>query len=114
MRRFLIAAVLLLTGSTTQQSEPIVRIGLNQNAPSVTVRSAAEFTVEQRRTRSATFSTALAIDPAASGPLKKGDLQYRTIVELDGETMLVLATDARVRIEPAGASLGRREVALLL
>jgi peptidoglycan hydrolase-like amidase len=105
VRRFLIAAILLLTGSAAQQTEPIVRIGLNQNAPSVTVRSAAEFSVEQHRTRSAAFSTALAIDAAAAGPLKKGDLRYRTIVELDGDTMLVLPPDARVRIEPAGAQL---------
>jgi len=97
--------VLLLTGSAAQQTEPIVRIGLNQNAPSVTVRSAAEFSVEQHRSRSATFTTALAIDPAASGSVKKIDLQYRILVDLDGDTTLVLQPGARVRVEPAGAQL---------
>jgi len=105
VRRCLLAAALLLTGSATQQSEPIVRIGLNQNAPSITVRSAAEFSVEQHRTRSATFTTALAIDPAASGSVKKIDLQYRILVDLDGDTTLVLQPGAHVRIEPASAHL---------
>ena len=105
MRPFAIAIVVLLSALAQPQTEPIVRIGLNQNASSITVRSAAAFTVEQRSTRSATFATALALDPAAAGPMKKADLQYRTTVQLDGDVMLVLPADARIRIEPPAAPL---------
>jgi peptidoglycan hydrolase-like amidase len=105
--RHALIAVLLLLGAPTQQpaAEPIVRIGLNQNAATVTIRSDSAFRVEQRTTRSATFSNVLALDAAASGPLKKSDLHYRTTVTLDDETMLVVAPGAHVRIEPGGAAL---------
>ena len=107
MRQFLMAAVLLLTPAAQPQTEPTVRIGLNQNASSVTVRSAMAFTVEQYSTRAATFTTALAIDPAApEGSLKKSDLQYRLTVELDGGAILVRPPGTRVRVEPAGAMPG--------
>src|SRR3982751_1014535 len=105
MRQVVIALLLLLTAATQPPTEPTVRIGLNQNASTVTVRSAMPFTVEQRTTRVATFTTALALDPAVSGTLKKSDLQYRVTAELDGETIVVFAAGARVRIEPAGAPL---------
>jgi len=105
MRQVVIALLLLLTAATQPPTEPTVRIGLNQNASTVTVRSAMPFTVEQRTTRVATFTTALALDPAVSGTLKKSDLQYRVTAELDGETLVVFAPGARVRIEPAGAPL---------
>jgi stage II sporulation protein D len=106
MRQCLIAALLLLTGAAPPQTEPIVRIGLNQNAATVTIRSAAEFSVDQHRTRSATFATALAFDPAvAAGSLKKSDLQYRVTVELDGGAMLVPPPGTRVRVEPTAAPL---------
>src|SRR3954469_3609081 len=105
MRQVVIALLLLLTAATQPPTEPTVRIGLNQNASTVTVRSAMPFTVEQRTTRVATFTTALALDPAVSGTLKKSDLQYRVTAELDGETLVVFAPGARARIEPAGAPL---------
>lgn len=105
MRQILLAALLLLTGAQAPVTEPTVRIGLNQNAATVTIRSASAFTVEQRTTRSAAFSSVLALDPAATGPLKKAELQYRTTVELDGDVVLVMAPGAHVRIEPAGAPL---------
>jgi peptidoglycan hydrolase-like amidase len=106
MRQFLMAALLLLTRAPQPQTEPTVRIGLNQNASIVTVRSAMAFTVDQHSTRAATFTTALALDPAApAGSLKKSDLQYRLTVELDGGAMLVVPPGTRVRIEPAGAPL---------
>jgi peptidoglycan hydrolase-like amidase len=106
MRRCLVAALVLLAGGAQPQTEPIVRIGLNQNASTVTIRSPGGFSVEQRQTRSATFGTALAVDASATGgSLKKADLQYRTTVELDDGTILVLPPDRRVRIEPAASAL---------
>ena len=105
MRQLVLAALVLLTGALQPQKEPTVRIGLTQNAASVIVRSASAFTVEQRTTRSATFASVLALDPATTGSLKKADLRYRMTVELDGDVLLVLPPGARVRIEPPGAPL---------
>lgn len=103
MRQCLLALLLLTAGPTQPPSEPIVRIGLNQNAATVTIRSASPFTVEQRTTRSATFASVLAVEPGTSGPLKKADLKYRITVELDGDVVLALAPGSRVRIAPGGA-----------
>lgn len=105
MRQCLLALLLLTAGPTQPPSEPIVRIGLNQNAATVTIRSARPFTVEQRTTRSATFASVLAVEPGTSGPLKKADLKYRITVELDGDVVLALAPGSRVRIAPGGAPL---------
>jgi len=107
MRQFVIAILLLLTRGTQTPTEPVVRIGLDRNASTVTIRSAAPFTVEQRSTRTATFTTALAVDPAAAaaGPLKKADLQYRVTIELDDQSILVLPPGGRARVEPGGALL---------
>jgi peptidoglycan hydrolase-like amidase len=100
MRQILLAILLVLAGAPQPASEPIVRIGLTQNAGSVTIRSAGDFVVEQRTTRSATFASVLAIDPAATGSLKKAELQYRMTVEIDGGVVLVIPAGTRVRIEP--------------
>ena len=97
--------VLSTAGAPQPASEPVVRIGLTQNAATVTIRSAAEFTVEKRTTRSATFASVLALDAAASGALKKADLQYRTTVEIDGGVVLVIPPASRVRIDPPAAPL---------
>jgi peptidoglycan hydrolase-like amidase len=105
MRLFVLTVLMLLAGLRQPAPEPIVRIGLTQNATAVTIRSESTFTVEQRATRSATFTSVLALDPAAAGPLKKSDLQYRVAVELDGDAVLVLPSGARVRIEPPGTPL---------
>ena len=105
MRQSLAALLLLIAATAQPPTEPAVRIGLNQNAASVTIRSAAPFTVERRTTRTATFASVLAVDPGATGSLKKAELKYRMTVELDGDVVLVLAPDARVRIEPPGAPL---------
>ena len=77
--RQILAAVLLLLLPVAQQSpvEPTVRIGLTQNATTVTVRSAETLTVAGRTTRAATFASVLAVDPKASGPVAAADLQYR-------------------------------------
>jgi peptidoglycan hydrolase-like amidase len=106
MRGRLLAAALLLAAAAQPVPEPSVRIGLNQNATTVTVRSAAAFTVAQHSTRSATFTNVVALDAVpAGGALKKSALQYRLTVELDDETVLVLAAGAHARIEPGGAPL---------
>jgi peptidoglycan hydrolase-like amidase len=106
MRALLLGLVLLIVTSGQQPSiEPTVRIGLNQNAASVTIRSAEAFTVEGRATRSATFASVLAVDPARSGALAPSDMQYRVTVTLDGGAILVLPAGARVRIEPPAAPL---------
>jgi stage II sporulation protein D len=83
----------------------MVRIGLTQNAASVTIRSASDFTVEGRTTRSATFASVLAVDPASAGPLERSSLQYRMTVALDGEVVLVMPPGARVRIDAPAAFL---------
>ncbi len=102
-----LAGVLLLLVAAAPQSpvEPAVRIGLTQNAGTVTIRSTGTFTVEQRATRAATFAPVLALDPAATGPLTKANLEYRLAVELDGDVTIVMAAGARVRIEPPAAPL---------
>jgi stage II sporulation protein D len=105
MRKLFLAALLLAAAAPQPATEPIVRIGLTQNAAAVTIRSASDFTVEQRTTRAATFASVLAIDAAATGPLKKAELQYRMTVEIDGGVVLVMPPGARVRIEPPAAPL---------
>jgi len=107
MRQLVVAAILLFIRAAQPQTEPVVRIGLDRNASTVTIRSAAPFTVEQRSTRTATFTTALAVDPAApaAAPLKKADLQYRVTIELDDQSILVLPPGGRARVEPGGALL---------
>jgi peptidoglycan hydrolase-like amidase len=106
MRPPLAGVLLLLVAAAPQPPvEPAVRIGLTQNAGTVTIRSTGTFTVEQRATRAATFAPVLALDPAATGPLTKANLEYRLAVELDGDVTIVMAAGARVRIEPPAAPL---------
>ena len=66
MRKFIIAALLLIIPGAQAQNEPTVRIGLNQNAAAVSLRAANAFTIQQNRTRTAKFTMLLALDPAAS------------------------------------------------
>jgi stage II sporulation protein D len=99
------ALLLLLFAAQPSPSEPTVRIGLNQNAATVTIRSANTFTVEQRTTRSATFASILALDPNATGALAKADLRYRITAELDGGVVVVIPAGARARIEPPPSPL---------
>jgi peptidoglycan hydrolase-like amidase len=106
MRTILIAVLLLLIPAAQAQDEPSVRIGLNQNAVSVVIRSASAFGVQQYRTRSATVTSVLTLGTgAASATLKKSDLQYRLVVEVDGGVVLALPPGTKVRMEPAGAPL---------
>jgi stage II sporulation protein D len=106
MRQLILGVLLLLFSAARQLAiDPTVRIGLTQNAGTVIIRSASTFTVEQHPARSATFSSVLAFDPNASGPLTKADLQYRLTVELDGDAIVVMPAGARVRIEPPASPL---------
>jgi peptidoglycan hydrolase-like amidase len=104
--RTLLPAVLLLIAGAQAPNELVVRIGLTQNASTVTLRSENAFTVQQTRTRTAKFTMILSVDAdAANRALSQADLRYRTLVELDGGRLLVLPTTTTVRIEPAGATI---------
>lgn len=106
MRKLIIAALLLTVGPGRSQTVPTVRIGLNQNASTVTLRSANAFTVQQNSTRTAKFTMALSVDPAAANRvLARSDLQYRALVELDGGRLIILPRTAKIRIEPPGAPI---------
>ena len=106
MRQIFLGVLLLLLPVTQQPAaEPMVRIGLNQNAVTVTVRSAQPFTVAGRLTRAATFAAVLAVDPNANGPVAGADLQYRITAKFDDEAIAVMPADARVRIEPTASPL---------
>ena len=106
MRSLLLGFVLLLVAAARQPAvEPTVRIGLTQNAASVTVRSADAFTVDGRATRTATVASLLTVDSSKSGALTASDLQYRVTVTLDGGVIIVMPAGARLRIEPSAAPL---------
>src|SRR5262245_61780503 len=102
MRRFIFVALLLVISRAQAQNEPTVRIGLTQSAATVSLRAAAPFSIQQNSTRTAKFTLVLALDPAAAGALKKADLQYRILVELDGGKLIVLARNGRLRINAPG------------
>src|SRR5262245_46786559 len=105
MMRKLLVGVLLILGAlipwvASSQTEPTVRIGLDQNATTVTVRSTSAFRIQQQSTRTAKFSTVLAIEPdAVNRTLKRDDLQYRMVVELGGGVLVVFPMSNRVRID---------------
>ncbi|HET9943792.1 MAG TPA: hypothetical protein VFR05_10640, partial [Terriglobia bacterium] len=102
--KLLVGATLLLLPAL-QQSEPNVRIGLGQNAATVTVRSSDEFRIQGQATRSARFSAVLALGEAAEGTvLNREQLRYRMAVELDGNRLVVLPMTGRVRIQPSGTA----------
>lgn len=105
MRSILVALVLLFLHLQQPPGEPTVRIGLTQNAAVVTVQSAEPFTIAERTTKAATFSSVVAVDPNARGALLAADLQYRVTVRLDDGSIVVLPAGARVRIEPASSPL---------
>src|SRR5689334_18044526 len=107
MRKLLAGVLLIVAGfiprAASSQTEPIVRIGLNQNATSVTLRSSGSFKVQQQNTRSAKFTAVLTIDPAAlNRVVKKEDLRYRMVVELDNGSLVILPLSDKVRVESSG------------
>jgi stage II sporulation protein D len=110
MRKRFILGLLLIAGAFCErpvrsQTAPTVRIGLTQNAATVTLRAATAFTIQQNRTRSAKFTMVLAVDPAASGPLTNSDLQYRTLIELEDGKLLIFPRGAKTQIGAGGAPL---------
>ena len=108
MRKRIAVALLLIIGALCErpgrsQTVPTVRIGLTQNAPTVSIRSAQPFTVQQNQTRTAKFTMVVALDPAAANRvLTRADLQYRPIVEIDGGRIVVVPKNERVRIDLQG------------
>jgi stage II sporulation protein D len=96
---------LALAAAQPAPAEPTVRIGLTQNAATVTIRSTSPFAVERRLTRSVTFNSVLALDPNASGHLGKADLQYRVTAELDDGSILIVPAGGRARIDPPPSPL---------
>src|SRR5262249_5825592 len=84
------------------QTVPTVRIGLTQSAATVTLRASNAFTIQQNRTRTAKFTIALAVDPAATGVLTNSSLQYRTVIGLDGGRTIVLPQGAETQIDAGG------------
>jgi stage II sporulation protein D len=117
MRKLLVAALFLTVGALyerpgrsqtapTIQAEPTIRIGLNQNASTINIRSSAAFTVQENRTRTAKMTRVLALDSAnINRVLSRADLDYRMLVELDAGKLLVLPVKTKVRIEPTGTPI---------
>jgi peptidoglycan hydrolase-like amidase len=107
MRKRWLLALLLTVGTLYErpvrsQTAPTVRIGLTQSAATVTLRAANAFTIQQNRTRTAKFTMALAVDPVLTGVLTNSNLQYRTVIELDGGRIIVLPKGARTQIDGGG------------
>src|SRR5688500_680117 len=105
MSSVLLGVLLLLVLAPQPSVEPMVRIGLTQNATSITIRSAETFRVEGRTTRSATVASVLAVAPDRRGVIAASDLQYRLTVTVDGGAIIVRPANARVRIAPPAAPL---------
>ncbi len=99
IRKLLLAAILLIPA--LQQSEPTVRIGLDQNAASVTVRSSEQFLIRGQAAKSAKFSTVLTVGDTAEGTvIRKDQLRYQMAVELDGNRYIVVPLNTHIRIQP--------------
>ncbi len=107
MRKRIAVALLLTIGALYErpgrsQTAPTVRIGLTQNASTVSVRSAQPFTLQKYKTRTAKFAMIVTLDPAANRVLTKTDLQYRAIVEMDGGRIVLVPKNEKVRIDSVG------------
>ena len=76
-----------------------VRIGIERDVASVTLESAALFTIEGRRVRSASFS-AVVILTGTGNEIRRDDIERRMAIELDAGIVLVRSMDARVGVEP--------------
>src|SRR5262245_20946789 len=110
MRKLLAGLLFIVAGfiprAASSQTEPIVRIGLNQNATSITLRSSAPFKIQQNNTRSAKFTVALSVDPSVlNRVVKKEDLRYRMVAELDNSNLVILPLSDKVRIEAPSAPI---------
>ena len=99
--KLLVAATLLLLPAI-QQTDTTVRIGLGQNSATVTVRSTEEFRIQGQATRTARFSSVLAVGEASEGTvLSREQLRYRMAIELDGSRYVVVPMTNRIRIQPS-------------
>src|SRR5262247_2834343 len=104
MRKRVVLALLLTVGAfyerpVRSQAVPTVRIGLTQNAATVTLRASTAFTIQQNRTRTAKFTPVLALDPDATAAVTSANLQYRTLIELDGGRLVVLPKGTKIQID---------------
>src|SRR3989441_8509103 len=107
-KRILLALLLAITAlyerPVRSQTVPTVRIGLSQNASTVSIRSSEAFAIQQNRTRTAKFTMILTVDPTIpNGVMTRNDLQYRALVEIDGGGILVIPKSTKIRVEPAGS-----------
>ena len=102
MFRRVFSAALLLYALQQPEREPLVRIGLDENATAVTIRSTREFRVQGQSARMARFTTILALGEtvAPSTIVSKSAMRYRMAVELDGDRYLVVPTNTHIRIQP--------------
>lgn len=99
IRKLLLAAFLVLPA--LQQSEPTVRIGLDQNAQTLTIRSSEGFTIQGQTARSAKFSAVLSLgESSETAVIRKDQVRYRMAVELDGDRYVVVPMSTRIRIQP--------------
>src|SRR5262252_750436 len=108
-KRLLLALLVTVTAlygpPARSQTVPKVRIGLTQNAATVSLRSSDDFTIQQNRTRTAKFSIIVTVDSSLSNRvLTKNDLQYRVLVEIDGGKILVVPKTEIVKVESKGNS----------
>ena len=102
--KLLVAATLLLLPAI-QQTDTTVRIGLGQNSATVSVRSTEEFRIQGQATRTARFSSVLAVGEASEGTvLSREQLRYRMAIELDGSRYVVVPMTNRIRIQPASST----------
>ena len=105
MLRRVFFAALLLPALQQPGREPLVRIGLDQNATAVTIRSTGEFRVQGQSARTARFTTILTLGETVAGAIvSKSDVRYRMAVELDGNRYLVVPIDTHLRIQPPPAT----------
>ena len=107
MRKRIAVALLLIVGALYErpgrsQTAPVVRIGLTQNALTVSVRSTQPFTLQKYQTRTAKFTMVVTLDSAANRVLTRKDLQYRAIVEIDGGRIVLVPKNEKVRIDSVG------------
>jgi peptidoglycan hydrolase-like amidase len=76
-------------------------LGTGQNSAVVTVRSSEEFRIQGQATRTARFSSILALGEASEGTvLNRDQLRYRMAIELDGNRYVVVPMTNRIRIQP--------------
>jgi stage II sporulation protein D len=110
MRKLLAGLLFIVAGfiprAASSQTEPIVRIGLTQNATSITLRSSAPFKIQQQNTRSAKFTIVLSIEPSVlNRVVRKDDLRYRMVAELDNASLVILPLSEKVRIEASATPI---------